>query len=349
MPISSLSTNPSRRGPAAAQGVALSLPICIVWAPSLTGYGGLAPAAVVVVTSLFVSAASQPTLVSSTAPNGLSKVLRQSLAEIVAAGVIGAAFAPLIHDFGNLPAMAIAAGLWVMAISMNRVGTSALSALLLLFCTLATMFVGYVFLNGPAWTLLDPQWGMWRHWIGVSIVGGVVLGGAGAAVRSQWDTAEIDEAGSHWVGLGYSLLAFACGLTLIAYEWEQSAPTPSFDLLPVLGWLGVLTAATAFQLGPSGNWLPWTGALFAAWFAGPGFSAVSYWWVTILPVLIAGYLCLGNIRSWRPALLTALCAGVVVGCWPGLPDRPSEAGILGLTAVFIFWMLASRGALSRHE
>jgi hypothetical protein len=331
------------------QGTALSLPICIVWGPGLTGYGGLAPAAVIVLTSLFIGASTSPRITNDkTEPNALREALRQSLAEIVATGVIGAAFAPLLHDFGNLTAMAIAVGLWIMAVSVNRVGPHALWLLLLMFTALFVISLTYIAVNGPAWTLLDPQWGTWRHWMGASIMGGVVLGGAGAGVRAQLPKLEDHDEGSHWIGLGCSVLAFACGLVLIAHEWEISAPEPTFYMLPILGWLGVLSAASAFQMGPGGRWLPWTGALFCAWFAGPGFPAVFFWWVSILPSLIVLYLCLGGLDSWRPALLAALCGILAIACWPGLPNSPGDAGILGLTVVFIFWMVASRGALSRR-
>lgn len=350
MPSPQHSSLPRESPHAAIRGVALTLPVCVVWGPGLAGYGGLAPAAIVVLTAIFVAAVVRPPhdlLEDKT--DGLSSTLRHTLGEIIGAGVIGACFAPLIHDFGDLTAMAIAGVVWVMAVSINRIGGSSLLFLLGSFGVISAAFLSYVLVNGVAWTLLEPQWSTWRHWLGASVMGGFVIGGASVGLRDLWGDAAspVDEA-NHWIGVGASVLAFTCGALLIGYEWEHSAPEPTFNLLPILGWLAVLTAASAFQMSPRESWLPWIGILFGAWFAGPGFPAVTYWWITILPVLTFAYLLLTGVRGWRALFTGALVTVITVGFWPGLPAHASDAGVLGLTLVFIFWLLASRCTLKRQ-
>jgi hypothetical protein len=331
------------------RGLALCLPICSVWGPGLTGYGGLAPAAVVVLTALTVAAITALTQeYPETNPNILRTELKHSVAEIIGAGVVGACFAPLIHDFGTLPAMVIAGGLWLMAIALNRLGSGALLGLLAAFALMTVAFSGNVVVNGLGWTLLEPQWATWRHWMGASVMGGLMIGGMSAGSQSLFgeQTSAAGE-GSHWISLGCCLLAFSGGLLLIAYEWEQSAPKPSFNMLPLLGWLAVLAAASAFQMGPRSRWAPWTGILFCAWFAGPGFPAVNFWWVTLLPALTFAYLVLSGLKGWRVLLAGTLFLSVMAGAWPGLPPQAESAGVLGMTIVFVFWLVASRGALAR--
>ena len=325
--------------------VALGLPVCILWLPSLLGYGGLAPVALAAVIALAGCALLHAWPTPSSSPRWPSVVL--GCIEVIIAGTVGASIAPMLNHLGTVTAMCIGAGIWVAGLTLFRVAIHPLLLTALpLFLALLGMLYAITTL-GMGWTLLEPHWHTWSSWLGQSVTVGLLLGASCGWAGTRDVPAPVDRV---WTGFGVLLLTTLMCCVLMASEWEASVPSVRLFVLPLIGLVGATSAATVALQASANHWMFWTGALFTGWFAGPGFISVPFWWSLLLPVLvIAGMFVMMNHSLAGRSVTGLVGLAVVAALWPGAPGSAVDASIVGIAVVLVFWIVASRAALGRHE
>ncbi len=335
------STSPraQRWTPLVSAGVALALAAHLVLssAPS----GGLAPLAVaaLVAASVGVPLARQewrgrgPDL-----PEG-ARELQDVLSVLVVASLV----APFLHD--HPWALVPAAGAWLLLpLARGRGPWPALATL-----GLATLVsLGGLRAAAP-WTLLEPGWTTWSHWLPLALSTGLLLAGAGLG---SWRSAP-REPGAERLPWAVAALALLLGtLTLLGAGSAWESPPHSLGPWPV----GVLLIATlaallglARQPTLGSGWTALAGAAATLWLAGPACGALDLWWGSLLPLGLA--LVFGS-RAWRqtdpgrllPALAAVVALVAAVLGWPGLPG-PGASAAAAVVAVVAVWVLGGRRVL----
>ena len=308
--------------------VALGLPVCILWLPSLLGYGGLAPVALAAVIALAGCALLHAWPTPSSSPRWPSVVL--GCIEVIIAGTVGASIAPMLNHLGTVTAMCIGAGIWVAGLTLFRVAIHPLLLTALpLFLALLGMLYAITTL-GMGWTLLEPHWHTWSV-----VQGGVTVGlllGASCGQAGTGISPLLTVYGPVWVSAYTTLMC----CVLMASEWGPPSLLLSLCAANWPGWrderLHRFTGGAnrgcldgALLDGSQGR------ALSRFLFGGRFFACLSLLDVCHDEPQPRWPFCHGSCRAG--------CGGRIMAWAPG---SAVDASIVGIAVVLVFWIVASR-------
>lgn len=332
--------SPTGRGVLA---VAFGVSALLATVPALLPTAGLAAPVVAVGAALGLGVPTALALWNADAPDDdpAWTVVWRSAAVVTAAAAVA-------------PALQLTASAWLgsalllgLAFALGRApGWLAGLAVLASLAVSATMFAP----AATPWSLLTPRWSTWEDWVPAAVRCGLL---AGLVLPGFWSLRRHKGLGATqlpWVAPGvgaWVLVATSLGLGL-AYEgggdaaWLATAVGLPLGLLAVLSLRGLDPDASLAR----SDALAGTG--FLLWFAGPGAAAVSWWWATLLPVLLAASL----LRAaWRDVArpLTAGSAAVLLLTagisFPGVPEELAPATLSALAIVAFIWFAGTRAAV----
>ncbi len=200
---------------------------------------------------------------------------------------------------------------------------------------------------GP-WTWLEPRPEAWRASLSTALLVGPLLtaGGLGSWSATAPAPGEADRRPHAVAGLA-TLGALAAVLTV---AWRFEAGRHGLGDVGRVATAALVAAAAASVLARPGS-APGRvglrlagGALATWWFAGPGAAVLPLFWTAILPLGAAVAAYAGSLAG---RLGAATAASLVVGAalaWPGVPERPLDAGLAAVTVVVGLWIAGTRAA-----
>ncbi|TVQ92767.1 MAG: hypothetical protein EA397_06315 [Deltaproteobacteria bacterium] len=346
MPIAPPKSIPLRLVGVAVLGILPALALT----PSLLAQGGLAILAACSVVAVAVGLPLVSAERSVEAVDSRLRVGAEDLGSLLLTLAIAAAAAPWVALLG-WPGIAIMAVGWSAASWPSRASWIGIVVLLALGATGVVVSLGMGPVQDPGWTLLRPWWSSWASWIGLTLIGGMLLAGVGYGGPKllpgpRWRSA------AACVAVG---LFFALGLSLLhatSYELDLSLQPSTLTIVAVLPLLGAapLMIATRTELPRLHAAI---GLALSLLLAGPGLEGLPFFWGALLPAglaicLILKVLIAQGVHRFVLGLGALLSLAVIPLTAPSLPGTWAAA-VLALVPGLAVWLVGTRQLLvQRH-